>query len=155
MSRPPQKPSGEYPIGYGRPPVESQFRKGESGNPRGRPRGTKTASAKAMVLQEAYRPITVREGDDVLALPAIQAVMRQLVRLAAKRNGPAQRRLIDMVQTIEQELTVEANAKAAQQTTPISDADRAKALAAFLEKTKHLAPEDHAMLVRAIGIQNR
>jgi hypothetical protein len=63
MSRPPQKPSGEYPIGYGRPPVESRFRRGESGIPRGRPRGTKTASAKAVVLQEAYRPITVREGD--------------------------------------------------------------------------------------------
>jgi hypothetical protein len=58
------------------------------------------ASAKAMVLQEAYRPIAVREGDDVLALPAIQAVMRQLVRLAAKGNGPAQRKLIDMVQAI-------------------------------------------------------
>jgi hypothetical protein len=61
----------------------------------------------------------------------------------------------DDAQTIEQELTVEAKAKAAQQTTPISDADRAKALAAFLEKTKLRAPEDHAMLVRAIGIQNR
>jgi hypothetical protein len=138
MSRPPQKPSGEYPIGYGRPPVESRFRKGESGNPRGRPRGTKTASAKAVVLQEAYRPITVREGDDVLTLPAIQAVMRQLVRLAAKGNGPAQRKLIDMVQAIEQEQAVEAKAKAAQQTTPISDADRVMALAAFFEKDKAL-----------------
>jgi hypothetical protein len=53
--------------------------------------------AKRLALQEAYRPITVREGDEVITLPAIQLVMRQQVRIAVKggdasdqgsRNGP-------------------------------------------------------------------
>jgi len=156
MSRPPRNPPGKYTVGYGRPPVETRFRKGESGNPRGRPGGTKASKAKAVVLQEAYRPITVREGDDVLTLPAIRAVMRQLVRLAAKGNGPAQRKLIDMVQRIEQELADEAKTKAVQQTRePITDADRARALAAFITRIKHSAPEANANLVQAIVTQNQ
>ena len=30
-----------YRIGYGKPPKESRFQPGQSGNPRGRPRGAK------------------------------------------------------------------------------------------------------------------
>jgi hypothetical protein len=29
--------TGDYRIGYGKPPVETRFKKGQSGNPRGRP----------------------------------------------------------------------------------------------------------------------
>jgi hypothetical protein len=31
----------DYAVGYGKPPVETRFQKGQSGNPQGRPRGTK------------------------------------------------------------------------------------------------------------------
>lgn len=31
-----------YDVGYGRPPEETRFKKGQSGNPRGRPKGSKT-----------------------------------------------------------------------------------------------------------------
>lgn len=33
---------GDYPVGYGRPPVATRFRRGRSGNPNGRPRKPKT-----------------------------------------------------------------------------------------------------------------
>ena len=32
---------GEYAVGHGKPPVETRFRKGQSGNPGGRPRGAR------------------------------------------------------------------------------------------------------------------
>ena len=31
----------DYAVGYGKPPAETQFQNGRSGNPGGRPRGTK------------------------------------------------------------------------------------------------------------------
>ena len=31
-----KSPRADYEVGYGRPPVHSRFRKGQSGNPRGR-----------------------------------------------------------------------------------------------------------------------
>jgi hypothetical protein len=31
----------DYAVGYGKPPAETRFPKGQSGNPEGRPRGTK------------------------------------------------------------------------------------------------------------------
>lgn len=33
--------ASDYPVGYGRPPMHSRFQPGQSGNPRGRPRGSK------------------------------------------------------------------------------------------------------------------
>ena len=100
-----------YAVGYGKPPLHTRFRKGQSGNPGGRPRRTVTARAKALALREAYRTVTVKEGDRTLALPAIQAILRSQVVLAAKGNVQAQRAVLAAIQTIEQE-NVEAAARA-------------------------------------------
>src|ERR1700722_16174821 len=70
-----QKPA-PYQVGYGKPPLHTRFQKGKSGNPSGRPRRAATERAKALALKEAYRAVTVREGERVAALPAIQAVLR-------------------------------------------------------------------------------
>ena len=119
MTRSPKKVlSGDYKVGYGRPPAETRFRKGVCGNPGGRPRGMTAGRAKRLALQEAYRPITVREGDEVFTLPTIQAVMRQQGRLAAKGNGPAQRAVIGMVHAIEQEALQAATAATEGTETP-------------------------------------
>jgi hypothetical protein len=80
-----------YEVGYGKPPAHTRFQKGVSGNPRGGSRKAKLRRARALAMKEAYRLITVREGDKTMRLPAIQAVMRSQVALAAKGNGPAQR----------------------------------------------------------------
>jgi hypothetical protein len=139
MTRSPKKVlSGDYKVGYRRPPSETRFRKGVSGNPGGRPRGMTAGRAKRLALQEAYRPITVREGDEVFTLPTLQALMRQQGRLAAKGNGPAQRAFIDRVYAIEQE-EVQAATTATEGIpySSVTDEERAQALMAFLERTRH------------------
>jgi len=102
-------PAGQYAVGYGKPPEKSQFRKGRSGNAGGRPRGMTAGRAKALALKEAYRMVRVREGDRVVSVPALGAILRSLVALAAKGNAPAQRFVYEMVREIEQqELAVQA-----------------------------------------------
>jgi hypothetical protein len=96
-------PSPTYEVGYGKPPVHTRFRKGQSGNPSGRPKRNSTERAKEIALQEAYRLVPVRDGDKIVKMPAIQAVHRSQIALAAKGNGPAQRAVLRVVQAIEQE----------------------------------------------------
>lgn len=102
-----------YKVGYGRPPAEHRFRKGTSGNPRGRPRGAANKpkidtglgmrAAEEFLREEAYRTVTLREGDKVIELPAIQAVFRAMGVSALKGNRFAQKNLSEMVTRLEQQ----------------------------------------------------
>src|ERR1022692_1713671 len=106
-------PQGTAPsslgVGYRRPPVAGRFKKGVSGNPRGRPRKRKmaqssTPSVQDFVLMEAYRPITIRENNEPVTLPMIQAVVRSLGVAAVRGSHRAQIAVTGMVQAIEQGL---------------------------------------------------
>ena len=69
-------------VGYKRPPVHSRFRKGCSGNPKGRPKGTKNLGTDLNeVLQER---ITVREGDRKKKISKQRAIVMTLVTKTLK-----------------------------------------------------------------------
>ena len=124
-----------YEVGYAKPPMHTRFRKGVSGNPRGGSRTQRAARASALALKEAYRMVTVREGDKVTSLPAIQAVMRSQVALAVKGNGPAQRALIAAVHALEQERAIEAaeQTKTAAARSPTNYTDAARRIILILK----------------------
>ncbi len=93
--------SAAYEVGYGNPPIHTRFRKGKSGNPGGR-RGPPTATerAKALLLEEAYRTVTVEDGDRVLELPAIQAVLRSQMERALGGDFHAQQFVVAAIQKL-------------------------------------------------------
>lgn len=105
----------EGSVGYGKPPAEHRFKKGHSGNPGGRPKGARNkvprgfgldASAQPanqMLLEEAYRTITIREGEELVELPVIKAVFRSLGVSAMKGNRLAQATMAELVREIEEE----------------------------------------------------
>ena len=111
MRKPEEKEGSGYSVGYGKPPAEHRFKKGQSDNPSGRPKGRKEERkfisrdlpTQDMILEEAYRTVSVREGDRIIELPAIQAVLRAMGVAAMKGNRFAQKTLTQIVQQVEQE----------------------------------------------------
>src|SRR6266853_730695 len=101
MSRKKEPPQDSNPVGYGKPPVHTRFRKGKSGNPTGKRRHGEVERAETLIRQELYRLLTVREGEAVKKMPALQAVIRSQIACAAKGNVAAQRALVKIVQDIE------------------------------------------------------
>lgn len=103
----------DYEIGYRRPPVHSRFKAGQSGNPRGRPKGAGNKPTpvpgpheerlKSIVMEEAYRTIGIRDGDRMIEIPVIQAIVRSVGLNAAKGNQRAQRMFTDLLLAIEGE----------------------------------------------------
>jgi Family of unknown function (DUF5681) len=91
------------PVGYGKPPVHSRFRKGQSGNPTGKRRHGEAERAQALIWKEAYRSLTLREGDKLTRMPALQAVARSLMTCAVKGNVAAQRAVVKLSQDREAE----------------------------------------------------
>ncbi|MGJ5620419.1 DUF5681 domain-containing protein [Sulfitobacter sp. MF3-043] len=98
----------EYEVGFGKPPSKTRFKPGQSGNPKGRPRGSKNKRRglaeermKDIILDEAYRGITVRDGHRNVTLPIAQAVMRSISVNAARGQHRAQRLFAELLASVE------------------------------------------------------
>ncbi len=108
-----QRPADDapYEVGYGKPPVASRFKPGRSGNAKGRPKGSRRSKPgdvtverlKALVMEEVYRPIQIRDGGAMVEMPVIQAAVRSLALNAAKGKQRAQRMLFDLTTGVEAE----------------------------------------------------
>jgi hypothetical protein len=74
-----------YEVGYGRPPKATRFKPGQSGNPRGRPKGAK--SIPALLEGELNRKIRVREGNRERMLTKRELLVRRLVANGVQKGG--------------------------------------------------------------------
>jgi hypothetical protein len=75
---------GDYQVGKGRPPLETRWKPGQSGNPRGRPKGSRNI---ATMLNEALnQKITVRDKGKTYKITAWEGIARRLALEAVKGN---------------------------------------------------------------------
>jgi hypothetical protein len=99
--RRPMPPDSEedYRVGYGKPPVETRFKRGRSGNPKGRPPAAKNL---ATLINEALNElVVVNENSGRRRISKRKAAFKQLVNEAAKGNWRALKLLVDILQDIE------------------------------------------------------
>jgi len=73
-----------YEVGYARPPKKTQFKRGRSGNPKGRPKGAKN---EATILSSIFnRQIESREGGRVRKISVLEGMLLKFTEDALKGN---------------------------------------------------------------------
>ena len=87
-------------VGYGNPPKHTRFKKGASGNPQGRPKGTlNLATVLARTLREK---VIINENGERKVITKLEAAVKQLVNKAASGDLRALRHLADLVVSAEE-----------------------------------------------------
>ena len=97
----------EYAANYRKPPEHTRFKKGQSGNPRGRP-AKNLAALLAAALNEK---VTITENGKRRQVTKREAVIAQLVNKSASAELRATKMLIDMLRDIEKKAEPAAAAK--------------------------------------------
>lgn len=111
-----KKPTGgDDSIGYRKPPGQTRFKKGRSGNPAGRPKGTPNfATALERALGEQ---VVVNEGGQRRTVSKLEATVTQLVNQAAMGDLRATKPLLTIVQALDGQLSE------ADRVTPTTESD--------------------------------
>ncbi|QWG26070.1 hypothetical protein KMZ93_19755 [Bradyrhizobium sediminis] len=71
-------------VGYGRPPRAHQFKPGESGNPKGRPKGKKNEAT--MLDELLFQKIKIREGGRERRITLFEGMLRRFAEDSLKGN---------------------------------------------------------------------
>src|SRR6185436_20899389 len=92
----PPEATVDYPVGYGRPPVHTRFKPGQSGNPKGKPKGQKKLAAVFRdILNEQ---VSIREGDKVPKVSKVEAMFRAIALKAMKGDPKAFQTIVSFCQ---------------------------------------------------------
>jgi hypothetical protein len=110
--------SGDYRVGYGKPPLETRFKKGQSGNPGGRPRGARNLMTQ--LCRALDKRIVVAAGGGKRRRLARRALgFDRLAEKFAEGDPRATRLVLDLLNEIERRPPPEPIER-----PPLDEADR-------------------------------
>lgn len=88
--------SNGYEVGYGRPPKATRWKKGSSGNPRGRPKGARNFQTE--LAEEIAEKITIREAGSEKKTSKLRVAIKTMVAKAMKGDPRAMALLMKALQ---------------------------------------------------------
>lgn len=83
----------EYKVGYGKPPKHTQFRKGQSGNLKGRPKASKNPAE--ALAKELSKTIQFTENGEVKKVKAMDLIAKKIVYMAIQGNVSMLKKFMD------------------------------------------------------------
>ncbi len=88
----------DFEVGYGKPPKDTRFKPGQSGNPAGRPKSPRSLARD--LLEEMYETVTVGEGETRETLSKQRSILRGLTAKAMEGDPKAAAMVIELVQRL-------------------------------------------------------
>ena len=85
----------DYKVGYKKPPLHTRFQKGQSGNPRGRPRGSKNFST--LLTEALNEPVVVTEDGRRRTISQRELGLKQLANKFAMAEAQATKMLLGLM----------------------------------------------------------
>ncbi len=122
--KPPRK--SDYDVGYGRPPKRSRFKPGQSGNPKGRPKGRK--NIRTIFEETLYKPVTITENGRKRKVPAIEALLLRLRNMSLEGDLRAFDKLLKQLPMLQVAMAADEAREGGEAVDPETDAE---ALAEF------------------------
>lgn len=95
----PDNRDSDYPVGYGKPPQHTRFKQGESGNPTGRPKGSKNLTT--LLEKELKQRVVVTENGRRRSITKQEAMVKHLVNKAVSGDRPLMQLLLDQIRLLE------------------------------------------------------
>ena len=118
--------SEENEVGYCKPPKHTQFKKGRSGNPKGRPKGNR--NFKTDVKDTLEEPVRLTEGGRSRTVSTQTAVLKRLREQALRGNARALDRLLGLAQVYNDEEITEEAAQLSLSDSEVLEAFKARTL---------------------------
>jgi hypothetical protein len=86
-------------VGYGKPPASTRFKKGVSGNPKGRPKGSLNVAT--VFMKTLREKVVINENGQRRPVTKLEAAVKQLVNKAASGDQRSMRLLVELARDAE------------------------------------------------------